>query len=347
MGESEKKRGISGLGKYGLIASLTERAGAINKSTISVIGDDSAVIDPGDRMVLVSTDLLLEGIHFNLVYTPLRHLGYKSVIRGISDILAMNGTPEQIMIAAGISARFTLEQIEEFYDGVYLACRKYGVDLAGGDTTTSLTGLTICVTSTGLASKDAIVKRDGARANELICVTGDLGAAFMGLQLLERERKLYEGTGGTQPDLAGHEYIIERQLKPELPVAILNKINESGLLPTSMIDITDSLATDLLQLCKSSRTGCRLYADKIPVDTETASMAEEMGIEPLTAAINGGEDYELLFTVPLESYDIISSIGGVRMIGHMTQQEYGCYIVSADGQESEIRSRGWGIGKEE
>ena len=334
---------ISSLGRYGLIRRLTERAGVLNESTKSIIGDDSAVIESGNKLTLVTSDLLLEGIHFNLVYTPLKHLGYKVVVRGISDIYAMNGTPGQVLLSVGISSRFTLSHVEELYDGIYLACRKYGVDLAGGDTTSSLTGLTIGITAVGKVAADKITRREGARPNELICVTGDLGAAYMGLQLLERERKLFEDNRNPSPDLAGHEYIIEKQLKPELPLKTLNDINVTGILPTSMIDITDSLASDLLQLCKWSGTGCRLFGDKIPVDRETASMAEEMGIDPLTAALNGGEDYEFLFTTPLESYETVSVIKGIRIIGHMAQPEYGCYMVLDDGSEVEITSRGWGI----
>ncbi|MFN8240612.1 MAG: thiamine-phosphate kinase [Bacteroidales bacterium] len=342
-----KEKTISELGKFGLITHLTEKAGSINESTKSRIGDDSAVIDYRDRLTLVTTDLLLEGIHFNLVYTPLKHLGYKAVSRGISDIYAMNGTPGQIMISLGLSTRFTTGDISELYEGIYLACRKYSVDLAGGDTTSSVTGLTIGVTAIGHVNPERLVGRDGAKPNELICVTGDLGAAYMGLQLLERERKLFEGGNGSQPDLAGKEYIIERQLKPELPVAVLKELESSELLPTSMIDITDSLATDILLLCKNSGTGCRIYSEKIPVDTETASMADEMGINPLMAAINGGDDYELLFTLPLDSFDRISRIRGIRVIGHMTQAEYGSFIVLPDGSETEITSRAWGTPAEE
>jgi len=341
MDKSENKRSINDFGKFGLINHLTGDIKIGNKSTIIGIGDDSAIIDSGNSLTLVTTDLLLEGIHFNLIYTPLKHLGYKAVIRAISDIYAMNGTPGQVMIALGISSKFNLEQVEDLYEGIKLACDKYKVDLAGGDITTSLTGMTIGVTAIGTVEKNKLVKRDGARANDLICVTGDFGAAFMGLQLLERERKLFVKEKVTQPDLAGYEYIVGRQLKPEIPVSILDELNNEEIVPTSMIDVTDGLASDLLHICRLSGTNCRIYYSKVPIDYETTRLAEEFNIDPMTPALNGGEDYEMLFTIPLELLDRISLITSVKVIGHMTVQDTGNYIVGDDGSEVEISAQGW------
>jgi len=332
---------ISKLGKYGLIDHLSEGFSPVNKTTINGIGNDASVIDSGDKYTLVSTDLLLEGIHFNLVYFPLKHLGYKSVIRGISDIYAMNGTPGQILIALGISSRFSADQVDEIYEGIKLACSKYGVDLAGGDITSSLTGLTISVTSIGYAGKDNLVKRDGARTNDLICVTGDLGASYMGLQLLERERLIFEKDKGLQPDLAGNDYVIGRQLKPEFPIAVLSDLKEAGIRPGSMIDITDGLASDLMQICKASGTGCRIFNKQIPIDYETSRLAEEFNIDPLIPAMNGGDDFELLFTVPLEMYEKVKEITSVKIIGHITEKGSGNYLVGDEGTEVEITAQGW------
>jgi thiamine-monophosphate kinase len=342
MGKSEgEQTPIGKLGKYGLIDHLTRKAGQLNKSSVYPIGDDSAVINSGECFTLVTTDLLLEGIHFNLIYTPLKHLGYKSVVRAISDIYAMNGTPGQVLISAGISSRFSVEQISELYDGIYLACSKYTVDLAGGDTTSSLTGLSIGVTATGTVEKERIVRRSGAHPNDLICVTGDFGASYMGLQLLEREMKLFEKSKGIQPDLAGYEYIVGRQLKPEFPVQVLEDLNKKNILPTSMIDVTDGLASDLLQICKASSVGCRIFSNKIPVDPETVKLAEEFRLDPVIPALNGGEDYELLFTIPLEIFEKIRSVKSVKVIGHITQADYGKYLVADDGSEIEITAQGW------
>jgi thiamine-monophosphate kinase len=335
-----KKTSISELGKFGLIDHITKKALPKNSSTVSGTGDDAAIIDSGHLMTLVSTDLLLEGIHFNLIYTPLKHLGYKAVIRAISDIYAMNGTPGQILISLGISSRFSVEHIDEIYEGIYLACEKYNVDLVGGDVATSLTGLTIGVTATGVVEKDNIVKRDGARPNDLICVTGDFGASFMGLQLLERERKLFDKENVTQPDLAGFEYVIGRQLKPEFPVKTLTDLLEAEIHPTSMIDVTDGLASDLLQICKLSDTGCRIFYSKIPIDYETSKLAEEFNIEPITPALNGGEDFELLFTIPLDFFEKIQLIHSVKVIGHMTSTGSGTFLVGDDGSEVEISAQG-------
>lgn len=336
-----KKTPINDLGKFRLIELMTRKGIQLNKSTVTGPGDDAAVIDSKGYMTLVSADLLLEGIHFNLIYSPLKHLGYKAVIRAISDIYAMNGDPEQLLVSLGISSRFSVEQVTDIYDGIYLACEKYNIDLAGGDTTSSLTGLTIGVTAVGRALKDDIVKRNGAKPNDLICVTGDFGAAFMGLQLLERERKLFVSDKVSQPDLSGYEYVVGRQLKPEIPVAILNEVRKEGIKLTSMIDVTDGLASDLLHICKLSDTGCRIFYSKIPVDYETSRIAEEFNIDPITPALNGGEDYEFLFTVPLDLFEKVKLIPQVKVIGHMTAPGTSCFIVGDDGSEVEITSMGW------
>lgn len=334
---------IEKLGKYGLIEHISERFKPENKSTCLGIGDDSAVIDNGRTLTLISTDLLLEGIHFNLMYNPLKHLGYKAVIRAISDIYAMNGTPRQVLIAIGISSRFSVEQVEEIFEGVDLACRKYKVDLAGGDTTSSLTGLSISVTAAGYVEKENLVKRDGAKANDLICVTGDLGASYMGLQLLERERRLFEQNKDVQPELSGNDYVIGRQLKPEIPLDALTGIKEAGILPTSMIDITEGLASDLMQICKASGTGCRIFHKQIPVDYETSRLAEEFNLDPLIPAMNGGDDFEMLFTVPLDLFEKIRNIQLVKVIGHITEYGSGNFLVADNGTEIEIKAQGWKI----
>jgi len=342
MSESEnKKTPIGSFGKFGLIDHITGKAVVQNKTTILGPGDDSAIIDSGDKLTLVSTDILLEGIHFNLVYTPLKHLGYKAVIRAISDIYAMNGTPGQILVALGISSRFFVEQIEELYEGIYLACSRYKVDLSGGDTSSSLTGLTIGVTATGVVERDCLVRRNGAKANDLICVTGNFGASYMGLQILERERKIFDKDKSFQPDLAGYEYIIERQLKPEFPHNVLISLKEKKIIPSSMIDVSEGLASDLLHLCKLSGTGCRIWHNRIPIDSETSRAAEEFNLDPLVPALNGGEDYELLFTVPLEDAELIKGIPGVTLIGHMTVADQGCSLVGEEGNEIELKAQGW------
>jgi thiamine-monophosphate kinase len=336
-----KKTPIGDLGKFGLIDHLAKKVLIKNKTTIAGIGDDSAVIDSGNNLTLISTDLFLEGIHFNLIYTPLKHLGYKVVIRAISDIYAMNGTPGQVLIALGISSKFSVEQVEELYDGINLACEKYDVDVAGGDTTSSLTGLTIGITSIGSVEKGSLIKRNGARPNDLVCVTGDFGASYMGLQLLERERKLFEKDKAIQPDLSGFEYSIGRQLKPDFPSYVLEELKKSGIALTSMIDVTDGLASDLIHICKLSETGCRIFAEKIPIDYETSKLAEEFNLDPIIPALNGGEDYELLFTVPLEMFEKIKCVKHVKVIGHMTPSGSGKYLVLSGGSEVELSAQGW------
>lgn len=332
---------LRNIGKYGLIDHISKRFEIVNKSTVKGIGDDAAVIDSGEKYTLVSTDLLLEGIHFNLIYFPLKHLGYKSVIRAISDIYAMNGTPEQVLIGLGISSRFSVEQIDEIMEGAGLACKKYKTDLAGGDITSSLTGLTISVTSVGYAEKGKAAGREGAKPNDLICVTGDLGAGYLGLQVLERETKLFSENRNVQPDLSTYNYIIEKQLKPEIPLLALEEIKKSGIIITSMIDVTDGLASDIMQICKSSGTGCRIFNKQIPVDTEAARVAEEFNIDPLVPALNGGDDFEMLFTVPLDMYDKIRGIPSVSVIGHITEKGSGNYLIGADGTEVELTAQGW------
>lgn len=335
---------ISQLGEFGLIDRLTEKFPLKNKSSLKGVGDDAAVLRFGDKDVLVTTDLLLEGIHFDLRYVPLKHLGYKAAVVNFSDIYAMMGTPKQIVVSLGVSSRFTVEHIEELYSGIRLACDAYGVDLVGGDTSASVTGLVISVTCIGEADKDDIVYRNGAKPTDLICVSGDLGAAYMGLQLLERENVVssqQKGKESYEPDFAGKEYILERQLKPEARKDIVAMLKESGIHPTSMMDVSDGLSSELLHICKNSDVGCRVYEDRIPIDYQTACMAEEFNMNMITAAMNGGEDYELLFTVPLTDNDKIEKLAGVRMIGYITKQELGAALVTRDGQEMKIRAQGW------
>lgn len=333
---------ISQLGEFGLISRLTKDFSIVNSQTHKGIGDDAAVLSFGDKEVLVTTDLLLEGIHFDLRYVPLMHLGYKAAIVNFSDIYAMNGTPRQITVSLGVSSRFTVEHIEALYAGIRKACEIYGVDLVGGDTSASVTGLVISITCFGEADKDDIVYRSGAQPTDLICVSGDLGAAYMGLQLLERENKVAAESGPDfQPDFAGREYIIERQLKPEARKGIVEALRQHGVKPTSMMDVSDGLSSELLHICKESGTGCRVYEDRIPIDYQTASMAEELNMNVFTAAMNGGEDYELLFTVPLADKEKVDKIEGIHVIGYVTKPELGAAFVTADGNEFSIRAQGW------
>lgn len=332
---------ISSIGEFGLIDRLTQDFVPVNASTITGVGDDCAVMSYPDTEVLVTTDMLVEGIHFDLTYVPLKHLGYKSAIVNFSDIYAMNGTPRQITVSLGISTRFTVEHIEALYSGIKLACEIYGVDLVGGDTTASRSGLIISITCIGDAKKDSIVSRSGAKNTDLICVSGDLGAAYMGLQLLEREKVASAGQKDFVPKFEGKEYLVERQLKPEARRDIVNKLSEKGILPTSMIDISDGLSSELMHICKRSNVGCRIYEDRIPIDYQTAIMAEELGMNLVTAALNGGEDYELLFTVPLHCHDEIQSIEGIKVIGHITAPELGCAMITRDGNEMVLKAQGF------
>lgn len=338
-----KRTEISTLGKFALVERLTESIKLKNTSSVKGVGDDAAVLSYGEKQVLVTTDLLMEGIHFDLMYFPLKHLGYKAAIAGFSDIYAMNGQPKQLTMSLGISKRFSVEDLEAFYEGVYLACDEYGVDVVGGDTTASVTGLTISVTCVGEGEKDQIVYRSGAKENDLLCVSGDLGAAYMGLQLLEREKMLFnESQSKTfQPDFSGKEYILERQLKPEARKDIIRLLSEHNILPTAMIDITDGLASEALHLCKQSKVGCQIFEERIPLDYQTASMAEQFNMNVTTVAMNGGNDYELLFTIPLFMHEEVLKIEGVYVIGHITKEDFGCQLLMRDGLEMDIRAQGW------
>jgi thiamine-monophosphate kinase len=336
-----KRTEISTLGEFGLIRRLTDNAVLKNASSLKGVGDDAAVLDYAGKQILVSTDLLLEGIHFDLTYAPLKHIGYKAAIVNFSDIYAMNGKPRQITVSLGISKRFCIEDIEEFYSGLHIACDNHGVDIIGGDTSASLTGLTISITCIGEAEKDKIVYRNGARDTDLVCVSGDLGAAYMGLQLLEREKRVFAGEKDFLPDFGGNEYLLERQLRPEARRDIIDMLAGAGIVPTSMIDVSDGLSSELLHICHESRVGCRIYEERIPIDFLTAAMAEQFNMNLVTAALNGGEDYELLFTVSLSEHEKVSSLKGVHLIGHITQASSGCYLAGRDGGEVILTAQGW------
>lgn len=341
MNEKSKYTELSTLGEFKLIDHLTADFKCTNTSTIKGVGDDAAVLSYPQSQVLVSTDMLIQGIHFDLVYTPLKHLGYKSVAVNASDICAMNGTPRQITIALAVSNKFSVESLDEFYAGVHLACKQYGIDLIGGDTTSSKMGLCISITAIGDATADQIAYRNGAKPNELICVTGDLGAAYMGLQLLEREKNLFSGDEAQQPDFAGYEYILERQLKPEARLDIIKLLHEKNIKPSSMIDISDGLASEMMHICKQSNVGCTIYEDKLPIDYQTYKMAEELNMNATVCALSGGEDYELLFTVPLDKHELISTLPGVTIIGHTTSKEQGYTLTTRDGNQFELKAQGW------
>lgn len=339
--EQNKRTPISTLGEFGLIRHLTEGIQLENASSKYGVGDDCAVLEYTDKQLLVTTDLLMEGVHFDLTYVPLKHLGYKAVMVNLSDIYAMNGTPRQITVSLAISKRFGVEDMEELYAGMRLACEAHHVDIVGGDTTSSLTGLAISITAIGEADKEKVTYRNGARETDLICVSGNLGAAYMGLQLLEREKSVFMGESTVQPDFAGKEYLLERQLKPEARGDIVRALAEAGIQPTAMMDISDGLSSELMHICKQSGTGCRVYEEHIPLDYQTAVMAEELNMNVTTCALNGGEDYELLFTVPLADYDKVSKLKDVRLIGHITKPELGCILITRDGGEMELKAQGW------
>lgn len=332
---------ISTLGEFGLIKHLTEKFKINNLSTLKGVGDDAAVLDYKDKQVLVTTDLLLEGIHFDLVYTPLKHLGYKAAVVNFSDIYAMNGQPKQITVSIGVSKRFSVEDLTQIYDGIELACQHYGVDLVGGDTSASLTGLTISITCIGEGEKDKIVYRNGAKANDLICVSGDLGSAYMGLQLLEREKVVFTASAESQPDFEGKDYILQRQLKPEARRDIVQALAEKGIVPTAMMDISDGLSSELIHICTQSNAGCRIYEDKIPINYQAVVMAEELNMSIVTAALNGGEDYELLFTASIDDYEKIITMEGVGIVGHITKPELGLNLVGREGEEIALKAQGW------
>lgn len=335
---------IATLGEFGLIRHITEGIELKNESSKYGIGDDAAVLNySSEKEVLVTTDLLLEGVHFDLTYVPLKHLGYKAAVVNFSDIYAMNGQPKQITVSLGLSKRFCIEDVETLYAGIRLACEEYGVDIVGGDTTSSFTGLTISITCIGEGEKGKIVYRNGAKETDLICVSGDLGAAYMGLQLLEREKVALQGNDkeDLQPDFAGKEYLLERQLKPEARRDIIEKLAKAGITPTSMMDISDGLSSELMHICTQSKVGCRIYEEHLPLDYQTAVMAEELNMNVSTCALNGGEDYELLFTVPIADHEKVSEMEGVKLIGHITNAELGCALICRDGQEFELKAQGW------
>ncbi len=332
---------IAQYGEFGLIKHLTEKFSIKNQSTIVGVGDDAAVLDYKEKQVLVTTDLLLEGVHFDLVYVPLKHLGYKAAVVNFSDIYAMNGQPKQITVSLGISKRFSVEDLEQLYAGIELACKTYGVDLIGGDTSASLTGLTISITCLGEADKDKIVYRNGAKPNDLICVSGDLGSAYMGLQLLEREKIVFAANSEAQPDFDDKDYILQRQLKPEARKDVIASLAEKGIVPSSMMDVSDGLSSELIHICTQSNVGCRVYEDKIPINYQAVVMAEELNMSIVTAALNGGEDYELLFTASIDDYEKILSMDNVGIVGHITKPELGLNLVGREGEEIALKAQGW------
>ena len=342
---------ISTLGEFGLIDHLTADMKMQNESTLLGVGDDCAVLkyssDPADnRRVLVTTDMLMEGIHFDLTYTPLKHLGYKAAMVNLSDVYAMNGTPRQLLVSIAVGRRFKVEHLEEFYAGLRLACQRHNVDIVGGDTTSSLTGLAISITCIGEANAADIVYRSGAKNTDLLCVSGNLGAAYMGLQLMEREKRVFESQKGNpetaaQPDFSGREYLIERFLKPEARRDIISRLHEAGIRTTAMMDISDGLSSEAMHICKNSQVGCRIYEERIPIDYQTAVTAEEFNFNVYTAALNGGEDYELLFTVPLTDHERVSQLEDVKVIGHITEAALGSKLITRDGNEFDLRAQGW------
>lgn len=332
---------LSELGEFGLIDLLTKNISLENKSSLYGVGDDAAVIDNKGKLTLVSTDLLVEGVHFDLSYTPLRHLGYKAAVVNISDIVAMNGTARQLLVGLSVSNRFPVEALEELYAGIRQACKVYHVDLVGGDTTSSVRGLFLSITVIGDADPGDVVYRNTARENDLICVSGDLGGAYMGLLLLEREKAAFQGDPNMQPDLEGYDYILERQLKPEPRSDITRVLKESHVKPTAMIDISDGLGSEILHICKGSKLGCRIYEEKIPIDATTINMAEVFNISHWTAALNGGEDYELLFTIDQKDFEKVRLIPGISVIGHMTEESLGAHLIATDGALVEIMAQGW------
>ena len=344
--QERNRKEISSLGEFGLIKHLTENIKLQNPETKYGVGDDSAVLEFNNQQTLVTTDLLMEGVHFDLVYTPMKHLGYKAAIVNFSDIYAMNGTPKQITVSLAVSKRFCIEDLDLFYEGLQLACQLHGVDIVGGDTTSSVTGLAISITCIGVADKEQVTYRNGAKETDLICVSGDLGAAYMGLQLLEREKAVFEGQKEINPDFSGKEYLLERQLKPEARKDIIEELSKAGIRPTAMMDISDGLSSELMHICTQSNVGCRVYEERIPIDYQTAVMAEELNMNVTTCALNGGEDYELLFTIPLTDHDKVSSIKGIKVIGHITKPELGCGLITRDGQEFELKAQGWNPLKE-
>lgn len=340
---SQRKRTeIATLGEFGLIDHLTRNATTSNPSTLCGVGDDAAVVAAGDEEAMViSTDTLLEGIDFDLTYFPLKHLGYKAVTVAVSDILAMNARPEQLMVSIGVSSKLPVEALEDLYEGIEFACKELGVDLVGGDTTASITGLVINLTAVGRAKREVLSYRSGAQFNDLICLTGNLGAAYMGLQLLEREKRVLGDQANPEPQFEGYEYLLQSYLKPRARKDIIDVLAEEGIVPTSMIDISDGLASEVLQICKASKCGARIYLDRIPIAKQTSALAEEMHIDPVVAALNGGSDYELLFTVPLAQQEEVMRLGLVDIVGHITRESTGAYLVTPDGSDIRLRAQGF------
>ena len=338
---------ISALGEFGLIDRITKGLELKHSSSVLGVGDDAAKLNYGGTDVLVTTDMLLEGVHFDLTYVPLKHLGYKAAVVNFSDIYAMNGIPRQITVSLGISRRFTVEHIDALYSGIKLACEIYGVDIVGGDTCSSRQGLVISITCVGEGKSGKVVTRSGAKDTDLVCVSGDFGAAYMGLQILEREKVASAGQKDFVPKFEGKEYLVERQLKPEARRDIVEMLDAQGIVPTSMIDVSDGLSSELMHICKASDVGCRIYEDRIPIDYQTAVMSEELGMNLVTAALNGGEDYELLFTVPLTEHEKVSKIFGVKVIGYITGSGLGCALITRDGSELPLRAQGWNPLKDE
>jgi thiamine-monophosphate kinase len=339
--DKPRRTELSELGEFGLIDHLAKNIMPKHSGTVKGIGDDAAVIDTGNNLLLLSTDLLLEGVHFDLTYMPLKHLGYKAAVVNISDIAAMNGIPKQMTVSIAVSNRFSLEAIEELYRGIRMACDKYNVDLVGGDTSSSVSGLLISITITGEAVREEIVYRNGAKEGDLLCVTGDLGGAYAGLLVLEREKQVFKVDPNMQPDLTGHEYVLARQLKPEARTDMRKIFKETGILPTSMIDISDGLASEALHLCHQSKTGCRIYEEKIPMDEETKRLALEFNIIPTVCALSGGEDYELLFTLKQTDYEKILNVPEITVIGHITAAGDGQNLITPDGQTVMLTAQGW------
>ena len=332
---------LGALGEFGLIRHLTEKVKLKNASSLKGIGDDAAVIRHGSDATVVSTDMLIEGVHFDLLYTPLKHLGYKAVVVNLSDIYAMNAFPKQITVSIAVSNRMSIEGLEELYEGIALACEVYQVDLVGGDTTSSAGGLIISVTAIGEGSEKKLVYRNGAREHDLICVSGDLGAAYMGLQLLEREKEIFRENPTIQPDLEGHDYLLERQLKPEARKNVIELLAEKDILPSAMIDISDGLSSELLHICEQSKVGCSVYEARIPIDITTHDLSAEFGIAPVVSALNGGEDYELLFTIAQQDYEKIKDNEWISVIGHITAEGSGKYLISKDEKAFELNAQGW------
>lgn len=348
---------ISKLGEFGLIEHLTKDISIKNQETVYGVGDDCAILQFPDKQVLVTSDMLIEGVHFDLTYIGLQHLGYKAAMVNISDIFAMNGTPRQMIVNIALNKRFSVEDMELFYAGIKMACEKWDIDIVGGDTTSSLTGMAISITCIGDADKDAIVYRNGAKDTDLVCVSGNLGASYLGLQLLEREKRVYymqvdeakqkndqkalKVLEDFQPDFAGKEYLLQRQLKPEARGDIIQQLREAKVLPTAMIDVSDGLSSEMMHICKQSGCGCRIYEKNIPIDYQAAVMAEELNLNVTTCALNGGEDYELLFTVPIGDYEKIEAMDDVRVIGHITKKELGMMLIARDGNEFELKAQGW------